>query len=332
MKKIRRIKITDAYKPMDMSIFKIGDIIDFDCYIQRFNGFVIILTQGTKLDERDIKLLEKSDKHFIVYSTYKTLVENSVIKEKEIKTLSCEELKNKCIDSSKDLTVQANIIYNSIIKYLKEYFENKSEIREDCLDTFLNFSVLAMAKEKTIIKTMLNSMHHDNKHEVHSTNVMVLSVFLGASLNYPPSQLKLLAKAALIHDLGKGDIEGYIFEKASKLNKKEFEDIKEHSYCSYLAAQDIGIQDNAILTAILHHHEYLDGSGYPDSLRGQQISKFTQIITVCDMFDAMTSDRKFRDRKSALDTLKTMKKDYKTKLNTQYIDNLIKLITNAYSS
>ena len=50
MKKIRRIKITDAYKPMDMSIFKIDDVIDFDCYIQRFNGFVIILTQGTKLE------------------------------------------------------------------------------------------------------------------------------------------------------------------------------------------------------------------------------------------------------------------------------------------
>ena len=332
MKKIRRIKITDAYKHMDMSIFKIGDVIDFDCYVQRFNGFVIILTQGTKLDERDVKLLTKTDKHFIVYSTYKTLVETGVIKEKEITTLSCEELKNKYIDSSKDLNVQANIIYNSIIKYLQGYFDNKSEISEDCLDIFLNFSVLAMAKEKTIIKTMLNSMHHDNRHEVHSTNVMVLSVFLGTSLNYPPVQIKMLAKAALLHDLGKGDIESYIFEKASKLNAKEFEHIKQHPYCSYLVAQDIGIKEKAILTAILHHHEYLDGSGYPDSLRGQQISKFTQIITVCDMFDAMTSDRKFRDRKSALDTLKTMKKDYNKKLNTQYIDNLIKLITNAYST
>ncbi|NOQ31320.1 MAG: hypothetical protein GQ570_09375 [Helicobacteraceae bacterium] len=83
--------------------------------------------------------------------------------------------------------------------------------------------------------------------------------------------------------------------------------------------------DKKILDPILHHHEYLDGSGYPDKLRDKQISAFTQIITVCDMFDAITSERSFHHKKSSFETIQLMKKEFNSRLNSKYMNELVRL-------
>jgi len=330
MKKIKKIIISDSYKPVDMAIYKINDILKFDCYVQRFRNFVVIIQAGTKLSTKDVTLLSKTDRHYIKYSDYKRVFgEETEEKEHEEVMLSCEELDEL---NNKNDTEKVKILYYSLINHLEKYFLHVSEFNQECLDKYIAIFVSLLSKDIYLFKSLLDEMLHVNRHEVHSTNVAILAMGLGVFLEYPSSQVKRLVKAAMLHDLGKGDVDENIFHKRAKLNSKEFEEMKRHSYYGYIAAQDIGIEDEEILMAILHHHEYLDGSGYPDGLRAQKIPQFTQLITICDMFDAMTSSRDFRDKKTAMESLTIMKKEYKNKLKIQYINDFIRLISKVSST
>jgi HD-GYP domain-containing protein (c-di-GMP phosphodiesterase class II) len=93
----------------------------------------------------------------------------------------------------------------------------------------------------------------------------------------------------------------------------------------------MGIANRAILDAIKSHHEFVDGSGYPEGLRGQRISDFTQIITISDIFDGMSSKRTYHNKKSALETLKTIKTEFKNKLRPKIVDGLIRLFQETYA-
>ncbi|QSZ41334.1 HD domain-containing protein [Sulfurimonas aquatica] len=329
MRKIKRIKITSTFKPMDMSQVKVGDVIDFDCYIQRFDDMVIIITAGTKITDKEITLLSKSDKHFVEYKEYKRLFPDA---QKEESMVSCYSLKDKLQDKQIDYTSESKKVYDSIVHYMEGHFTKKHKLKLECIDEYIHFLVSSIHKKDLIFKLLLEHMSHENRHSVHSTNVMVLALALANYLNYSFSQIKLLAKAAILHDLGKADIDKSLYEKKGKLNEKEFSEMKKHPFYSYQEAQKLGVDDSQILNIILHHHEFLDGSGYPNGLQGSNISPFTRIVTVCDMFDAMTSERNFRDKKTALESLKIMKIEYKHKLHVKFIDDFIKLISKAYAA
>jgi HD-GYP domain-containing protein (c-di-GMP phosphodiesterase class II) len=87
-----------------------------------------------------------------------------------------------------------------------------------------------------------------------------------------------------------------------------------------------GIKDRLILDGIKHHHERLDGSGYPDGLKIKRISEFGQILAVCDVFDALITVKPYRGAYSTFNALKLMRKEYKDRLNVKYINIFIKLL------
>lgn len=105
--------------------------------------------------------------------------------------------------------------------------------------------------------------------------------------------------AALLHDIGKSAIPLAILEKPGKLTEEEFSVIKTHP----MVAHDYLCHDKdlsaEILAAITHHHEFLDGTGYPDQLKGTEIRKMTRIMTVCDIFGALSERRSYHEPKTS---------------------------------
>jgi putative nucleotidyltransferase with HDIG domain len=123
-----------------------------------------------------------------------------------------------------------------------------------------------------------------------------------------------LTMAGLLHDVGKAQIPVEILDKPGKLNDEEFAIIKRHPVIGfdYLCTQN-GVAPET-LKAVRHHHEYLDGSGYPDGLAAQQIDDLTRIVTICDVYGALLERRAYKEPKSpgaALDILTGMAKDKK---------------------
>lgn len=185
-------------------------------------------------------------------------------------------------------------------------------------------TTLKMHYESKGLLRIIQLFEHKDKYTAnHSRNVAIISYYLGESMNLNNRNLKKLYNAALLHDIGKIGIPEHILNKHGKLSEEEFEIMKKHTI---IGAEIVSIypEISNLSKIILYHHEKLDGSGYPERLKGNQIPLLSQLITVADIFEALTSNRSYRSALSPDEALKIMenmpinkdafnilKKDYK---------------------
>ncbi|MBI6545237.1 MAG: HD domain-containing protein [Cyanobacteria bacterium NC_groundwater_1444_Ag_S-0.65um_54_12] len=153
--------------------------------------------------------------------------------------------------------------------------------------------------------------HYESRHPL---NVFTLALVMGTALGYGTAQLLNLGMSALFHDFGKALLPASLLGKAGPLTSQERELVRHHPALSVaLLARAPRFSRwsiaAAVKEAIRHHHERLDGSGYPDGLRGPAISQLAMIIAVADTYDAMLSDRPYSRRNPpgiAYQTIKTL--------------------------
>ncbi len=124
-------------------------------------------------------------------------------------------------------------------------------------------------------------------------------------IGYDEETRRKIKIAGLLHDLGKLAVPNFILDKPDKLTEEEFMVIKSHTYYTKKILKEIGgIDDIAEWAA--NHHEKLDGSGYPEGLKGDEIGEIDRHIAVCDMYQALTEDRPYRkglEPKQAIDII-----------------------------
>jgi len=128
----------------------------------------------------------------------------------------------------------------------------------------------------------------------HSERVQRFSLMIARELHLSGSQLEMLRYAAILHDIGKIGISESILNKPTKLEKSEFEKIMEHPLIGSKIVEEIDFLNKAS-KIIRSHHEFYDGSGYPDGLKGEAIMLESQILAVADAYDAMTTTRPYRE-------------------------------------
>jgi putative nucleotidyltransferase with HDIG domain len=130
----------------------------------------------------------------------------------------------------------------------------------------------------------------------HDRRVMDLSLKLAetAGLLHGEWEVRQVIWAALLHDIGKAAISARILEKPGPLTPAEFKTIQQHPSLGHRLARTAPQADDAVLGAILHHHERWDGEGYPLGLIGESIPLLARIIKVTDVYDALVSDRPYR--------------------------------------
>ncbi|TFH39089.1 MAG: HD domain-containing protein [Chrysiogenales bacterium] len=127
----------------------------------------------------------------------------------------------------------------------------------------------------------------------HSERVAMYSEKIGVRLGMNDNEVRTLALSALLHDIGKIAISELILDKPGRLTEQEYALIKEHPATGARIIADIPSYGE-ILPGILYHHEHWDGSGYPRGLRGEEIPFTSRIITIADVYDAITADRPYR--------------------------------------
>ncbi|MCL5283395.1 MAG: response regulator [Armatimonadetes bacterium] len=139
----------------------------------------------------------------------------------------------------------------------------------------------------------------------HSRRVANLSRIISEGLHLPASERNILDLAAYVHDVGKIGTPDSVLNKAGKLNEEEWEMMRQHAI---QGAEIVGqVRELAYVADVVrHHHEWMDGSGYPDGLRGESIPLLSRIIAVADAYDTMTTDRIYRPRRSPAEALKEL--------------------------
>lgn len=180
--------------------------------------------------------------------------------------------------------------------------------------------------EQNMIKALLNMLEiHDEYTNDHSITVANLSKELGLKLELPMIDIDRLYWAGITHDIGKIEISGDILNKKEKLTTEEFKKIKHHPVIGYKALQKLDSL-NDIAKYVLHHHERVDGLGYPDGLSGTEIPFISRILSVVDAWDAMTSERSYRDSLSYKVAVDQLIKNKGTQFDEFIVNEFIELL------
>lgn len=130
----------------------------------------------------------------------------------------------------------------------------------------------------------------------HSDRVVVLATILGVECGLTQDELRLLGIAAAMHDIGKIGIPDDILLKPDSFNADEWELMKSHAVRGERIVRSIEIEGmDTVATAVRHHHEHFDGSGYPDNLSGESIPVISRILSIVDSYDAMSMARPYHN-------------------------------------
>jgi len=134
----------------------------------------------------------------------------------------------------------------------------------------------------------------DDYTYMHSVAVCALMTALGRELKLSDTEIKQAGLAGLMHDMGKAGIPLQILNKPGSLTDNEFDVIRQHPQLGHDMLLKANISDAVTLDVCLHHHEKMDGSGYPEHLSGDQMTVFAKMGAICDVYDAVTSTRAYK--------------------------------------
>ncbi len=152
----------------------------------------------------------------------------------------------------------------------------------------------SIESDDNLLLKMHQLQSYDDYTYKHCLRVAMMSVTIGKQMGLSREKLRNLALGALLHDIGKRMIPIEIIRKPGKLTDQEFQEIKKHPAYGYQLLKAQGGYDTEVMQAVLLHQEKYDGTGYPFHFRGEKIPLFARIVTVADVYDALTSNRPYR--------------------------------------
>ena len=200
----------------------------------------------------------------------------------------------------------------------KKYFNSINEIAEEILENVLS--------NKNVLLSLVDIKSMDNYTYSHCVNVAVISIILGISLNLSKKKLTYLCIGALIHDIGKSFIPKEILQKPDKLTPEEFEIIKCHPRYGYEFLGNSFNLSSHIKLIVLQHHERFDGLGYPNGIIGNKISYLARIVSIADVYDALTSDRPYKRAMCPSDALEYLMSNAGTLFDYDMINIFCKIV------
>lgn len=205
-----------------------------------------------------------------------------------------------------------NLLFSSV-------FDNRLEFEN--LSKFISMELM---NNRDVLLSLIQLRYNHEYTYSHSTNVALLSLEMGYSLGLTDSELHSLVLGALLHDLGKLRIDNKILDKPTKLTDEEFAEIKKHPIIGTELATKLHSINPNIVRIVNEHHEKLDGTGYPNNLRGNNICDLSKIVAVCDIYDAVTSKRSYHDARSYEKGAKILCEDAKRgKIDSFLVQTLI---------
>lgn len=191
----------------------------------------------------------------------------------------------------------AQTIDNSkrLVKTLFDQVQSGAAIELSLADTVAEDICNAVVRDSVTLINMLRLKNKDEYTYLHSVAVCTLMIKLARQQRLAKDHVVRLGVAGLLHDIGKIAVPLEILNKPDKLSDSEFAQVKEHSAKGAAILRELpGVSDCAV-EVCLHHHERMDGTGYPDGLSGDKISLPARMGAICDVYDALTSDRSYKE-------------------------------------
>jgi len=215
-------------------------------------------------------------------------------------------------EREKILTAEFNDTYQRAIDSTK-FFVEKVAIGKTIEKTEIEAPVVELMEKLLIDRDILFKLTGiyslDNYLYSHSVNASVLALLIGSHLGFEKESLIQLGSSALMADIGMSLIPPSVYDHKNTLTEEQRDIIRQHPEHGVTVISQVKKIKEPVLEAVYQHHERYDGSGYPNSVDGNRISKFARIIAVADVFAAIREPRAHRDKSAPRRALKTLTSD-----------------------
>ncbi len=304
--------------PARLNILKPSSSRDFDIYILNETKPVLLLSKDAPLN-KDSQIFQ-SNANRIVYIPFEQLANY-----KQAITKHLEEiLKDKSIPKSSKMYA----IYVSLTNQLEKLMNSGQISVAKNISREISLFIANTLNDTGSISIFLSFIKNDAHNiALHMFNVGTYATLLTKML-YPDisrAQLEKLSRGYFLHDIGMLKIDRNVVNKKGKYTPEEFEFMKQHPILGVqILKEELGIHDQSVLKIVLEHHERSDGSGYPYGKTN--INRFARICAICDVFDAMTSKRSYKERtpKTTFEALKEEKEFFLGEFGKELYEAFVK--------
>lgn len=312
----------EAYLPVSVGVLRLREVADFDIYLKPAAGkpWVLYRKKGLSFTEEAQARLEEND----IVEIY---VHSSQSKQ------LCRYIEDNLGDILDDTDVppekKARLVYDTLVWLTEDVLKepragdvvprSKRLVQNTCKFFY---------EQRNALEHFIKVSTFDYSTFTHSVNVFVFSMALAQRILPEQSVRNEFGLGALLHDVGKVQIPPEILNSTGKLTEEEFEIIKMHPVYGYEILKEKDDLHPLVLDMARHHHERLQGGGYPDNLKGDEIRIEVRILTIADIFDALTTQRSYKEAMYSFPALKLMQEKMSDTLDPKLFRTFVGMMGN----
>ncbi len=269
-----------------------------------FSNGLVLMDRGQKITERHIESLKKYNIH-----------EVDIVSDKEIKLREVKEQEKKIKEEFKKAYVET-------VEKTKALFSKAidKEIDKKIINSVVSSTLHNLEKNSDIFLTLLSMREEGNYLYEHSIKSTIIALSIGKKLGYSEEKLALLGKASLLHDIGMFSIDKKILNKKEKLTNEELLLIRSHTV---KGAEMLKNEEEEVKLAARHHHERVDGEGYPNKVKGEDLPEIVRIVSIADIYTALISNREYREAKDPKEVISYLMQMSAKQVDTNIVKKLL---------
>lgn len=319
----------EVYIPLPVNNLQPDIRVDFDVYKKdksikkRDYDYNIIISKG---DICQSTVIDELNKKYISYVYFSEEDETDVL-QYLYHNLNLILKDNKLLPGKK-----AELIYNVALLWTRRfYYEKHMRTPEEMEAGFklIDYLLEMVNQDQHYRQWLLKLRRHGDRLHGHCLNACIMGLGFTKYLGWPDEEIIELAQGAILHDLGMIEIPPALLNKPGRLSEVEMHLIKRHPHDSCLIIKEISSLSLNSMVMIFQHHELGDGSGYIQGLKLPLISPWARILRIIDSYEAMISNRSWREKFDPLDALQEIRNDWSNRgtFDTNYLIDFIRFLS-----
>ncbi len=301
-----------GYFRVPVSSLRVDAVANFELYIQPRPDAVPVLYRA-----RDLAFTEEARQRLIDHSVGALFVPTG----QRAEYRHYVEKNLTAIVSDEDIPVEerSDLLYDSAQNIVHDILEDPRS--GDVLppsENLVQGTIDFLFKEGRSFHCLMQVTSYDYYTYTHSVNVFVFSTALAQKLGIEGQELFEFGQGALLHDVGKSLVPNEVVNAKGGLTEEQWAEMKLHPVHGYNILKEQGVESEIILDVTRHHHEKLNGRGYPDGLAGDAVSKWARICTIADIFDALTTRRSYKEAMNSFPGLQFMREHMEDEIDPEF--------------
>lgn len=306
--------------PIQVASLRVDTVTQFDLYIKATSGEPAVLYADHRVPFTEAsrrRLQDNQVEYLFIHANqlgqYRRYIENNL-------PAILADVGVRMEDKSQLLHITAQGVVEDVLEGtdVEEGLERGGQLISHTVDFLFG--------QRAALRHLVESASVDYDIYTHSVNVCVMSLALAQRMGYPGERLIEFGTGTLFRDVGLSKISPKIVHNTGRLTQKEFLEIKQHPVYSEELLIETNVTSPVTLDVVRHHHEKVDGSGYPDGLAGDNVTTLVRICTTVDVFDALTTNRSHKKALGTYEALEVMSQELQGELDIDIVKALITML------